>query len=141
MVKLVILRGLPNSNKDEIVKTRYPDYVHLETDMFFTLNGIYFYDKSKVPAAHKWCQEQVFKNLEEGKNVIVTNTFVKQWEITPYLIMSRNVGTDIEIIEATGKGNNKTNVPQDVIDRMSASWEDYNLVEAIKYLSNKFLAI
>lgn len=52
MVKLVVLRGLPDSNKDEIVKTQFPDFKHLESDMFFTLNGNYYYDKKRVGAAH-----------------------------------------------------------------------------------------
>lgn len=134
MVKLVILRGLPDSNKDEIVKTQFPDFKHLETDMFFTLNGNYFYDKKRVGTAHAWCQKEVIKCLQEDKNVIVTNTFVMRWEITPYLLMSHDFGTEIEVITATGKGDNKTNVPQEIIDRMRAAWEDFNLEEALLHL-------
>lgn len=141
MVKLVILRGLPDSNKDEIVKTQYSDFVHLEATMFFLLNGKYFYKKEDNTKAHKWCQEQVNNNLAHGKNVVVTNTFVRRWEIDPYILMSRALGTDLEIVTATGKGINKTNVPQEVIDNMKIRWEDINLVEAIKYLANKHLAI
>lgn len=54
-----------------------------------------------------------------------------RWEITPYLLMSHDFGTEVEVITATGKGDNKTNVPQEIIDRMKAAWENFDIKEAM----------
>ena len=134
MTKLIILRGLPDSNKDELVKDLFVNFTQFEADMFFMNNGVYSYNFKELDSAHKWCQQAVKKVLINGSNVIVTNTFVRQWELVPYLRIAKELDIEVEIITATGRGKNKTKVPQPTINKMRRNWEDVNLKEVMASL-------
>lgn len=132
-VQLIIVRGLPGSGKSTIAKnvvthvTSVGDTcVHFETDMFFTdETGEYKYDVSKIVRAHEWCQQSVFSALAAGKSVVVSNTFVKKWEVQPYLDFCREKGITTSIVVASGNYKNVHNVPENVIARMKSNWEDF----------------
>lgn len=118
---LKIIRGLPGSGKSTLAKTfKMP---HYEADMFFMEDGEYKFDYGKIKQAHQWCQDQVRKHLSEGQSVVVSNTFVKEWEMQPYIDMANEFGHEIEIITTKGNWPNVHGVPQEVIDRMRENWE------------------
>ena len=117
--QLILVRGLPGSGKTTLAN----DFgrLHFEADTYHVTNeGDYLFKQENIKAAHQWCQEQTLKSLQQGFRVVVSNTFVKKWEIQPYLDM----GFNTHIIEATGKFNNIHNVPQDVLERMKEEWEE-----------------
>jgi len=82
--EIVLIRGLPGSGKSTLAISM-SEYVHLEADMYLLIDGDYVYDASKVKAAHDWCVAQAKLNLEKGLNVVVSNTFVKLWEMDRYI--------------------------------------------------------
>jgi len=128
MPKLIIVRGLPGSGKStkakELIESGKAD-IHLEADMFFyDKKGNYIYDRSLLKEAHQWCQTVTKRNLVEGKSVVVSNTFVKMWEMKPYIEMCKELGIDYEIIKCEYNGSNIHSVPQEVIKRMKDSWEN-----------------
>lgn len=128
MSKLVIVRGIPGSGKSTFAKklAKETDSAHFEADMFFIKDGEYHFDASKIKEAHEWCRDQVHKSIEADQSVVVSNTFVKMWEIKPYLSMS----SDIEVVEMTTRYQNVHGVPEEVVTRMEENWEemDYSLL-------------
>lgn len=127
MTKLVLIRGLPGSGKSTMAKTLYKDLVHVEADMFYIDNGVYKFDAKKISSVHWWCQTKTLMNLINEKSVVVSNTFVKAWELQPYIKMAEELMIDIEIITATGNYSNIHGVPQTTIDRMENNWEEFEL--------------
>ncbi len=88
MLTLTLIRGLPGSGKSTLAKTLKG--VHLEADMYFVnSNGEYQYRPEAIGDAHQWCQNQTDYWLNQGKNVVVSNTFVKHWEMSVYKKLAR----------------------------------------------------
>jgi predicted kinase len=122
--RLVLIRGLPGSGKSTIAKKMVAEqgFTHLEADMFFIdkASGEYNFDPKRLPEAHRWCQSEAFRLLQEGKNVVVSNTFTQRWEFRPYQDMWPNV----EVKVATGSYQNAHGVTADKVAKMKARWED-----------------
>ena len=116
--EVVIIRGLPGSGKSTLAKSMV-DYQHFEADMYLEINGEYVYDASKIKQAHEWCVASAKNALEKGANVVISNTFVKLWEIQKYI----ELGFPYKILELQGKWPNIHGVPIEIIDIMAARWE------------------
>ena len=116
--EIVLIRGLPGSGKSTLARTMQ-DHVHFEADKFLEVNGVYIYDPSKVKDAHNWCIASAKNALSKGQNVVVSNTFVKLWELQKYV----NLGYPFKIIELKGKWKNIHGVPQEKIENMAQRWE------------------
>lgn len=128
MQELIIIRGIPGSGKTTMAKSYQgysESYSHYEADMFFMQNGIYNFDRAKIKNAHNWCQESVKSDLNAGKSVIVSNTFVARWEVQPYVDMALALNVPYKIITATGNYQNVHGVPPEVIERMKKNWENF----------------
>jgi predicted kinase len=95
------------------------DYEHFEADMFFERNGSYVFDGSRIKEAHAWCRQSAKQALDEGKRVVVSNTFTRLVEMEPYLSMAKKV----RVIEATGRWQNTHDVPQETLQSMATRWE------------------
>ncbi len=125
-MKMVIVRGLPGSGKSTIAKQLIGNEVHIkhfEADMYFMSNGAYIFDHTRLKEVHQQCQADVKSALLIGYDVVVSNTFVKKWEIEPYLLIAKDIGCDVEVIVATGEYSNVHGVPKEVIERMKSNWE------------------
>lgn len=127
VAKLTIIRGIPGSGKSTMAKKMINDGQadsHWETDMFF-LNekGEYIFDRNQLSDAHRKCQEKVRQDLEYNRRVIVSNTFVKKWEMQPYIDMAKELDVRFEILTAKGEFQNTHGVPEEVIVRMKNNWE------------------
>ena len=116
--EVVIIRGLPGSGKSTLAKSMV-DYLHFEADMYLEINGEYVYDASKIKQAHDWCVPSAKNALEKGANVVISNTFVKLWEIQRYI----ELGFPYKILELQGKWPNIHGVPIEMIDSMASRWE------------------
>ena len=129
-MNLVLVRGLPGSGKSTLAKAmaQAEGWHHIEADMFFmNQKGHYVFDKSKIREAHKWCQMRCRILLEYGDtNIIVSNTFCEEWEVTPYRIMALNTKACLSIITLQGDYGNIHNVPDEALERMKARF-DWNL--------------
>lgn len=94
--------------------------------MFFEVDGEYKFDITKIKEAHEWCQQKVRDCLLRGKYCIVSNTFVKLWEVQIYQDICYALGAGIHIMEALGNYGSVHNVPVETIERMRSTWEELN---------------
>lgn len=121
--QLILIRGMPGSGKSTLAKTM-TGFEHLEADMFFIdENGEYTYNPEKIKEAHEWCQLQTNDLLEQGKSVVVANTFIRLWELKPYREIAKDHGIEPLIIHATGKFGNTHGVPDDIVESMRSRFE------------------
>jgi predicted kinase len=117
--EILLIRGLPGSGKSTKAKTMV-GYRHLEADQFLEVNGEYVYDASKVKHAHDWCVSTAKEYLDQGHNVVVSNTFIKIWEMKRYIAL----GYPFRIIEMKDTFQNIHGVPQEKIDLMASGWQE-----------------
>jgi len=122
MTTITLYRGLPGSGKSTKAKSSGPDYV--EADMFFMRNGRYLYDNKKIKDAHIWCQSIARFNLQQGKDIAVSNTFIALHEIDIYLKIAKAYNAKVQIIECSGNFQNTHNIPQFKLDSMKDRWEE-----------------
>ncbi len=122
--QLVLIRGVPGSGKTTMAGLEFPDYQLVEADDYFIdEKGLYRYNSNLLKQAHRYCQNKTFRSLSNGVRVVVANTFVKLWEIQPYISFADKNHIQYEIIEAKGRFKNIHGVPQSVISRMIRDWE------------------
>ncbi len=141
MPNLLIIRGLPGSGKSifaksilnvsndcALVSKSFNNIIythHYEADMFFENDGIYNFQRKFVSFAHDWCYTNVIKSLLDGNNTIVSNTFVKFWELSKYIDLLKLLPElKIEIVELYTQFDSIHNVPTDTILKMKKSWEE-----------------
>ena len=119
-IELVILRGLPGSGKSTLAKTEYPDHVLVEADQFFVdpKTGEYHWRESLVSYAHTWCQTQVNRELMQGHNVVVANTFVRREDTKVYMEIAAANGASVVVRDCVGDYGSIHGVPDAAIERM-----------------------
>lgn len=138
---LYIIRGAPGSGK-----TTYA--LHLlnkgeiasfcEADRYFEnpFSGDYKFDPSKLKEAHEWCRsviENTMKNEVEmeknskvflARNIAVSNTFTRLWEIQPYIDIADKYGYQVKYIRMTGEFMNVHGVPESKVKEMRNRYEE-----------------
>lgn len=123
---LILVRGIPGSGKSTIAKKLAEEFdmIHLEADMYFTdKNDNYNFDHNQIKSAHHWCQFNTQLNMYHGRNVVVSNTFVRWFEIEPYDKFATDYNYHLVILEAIGNYNNVHDVPLEVVERMKRNFE------------------
>lgn len=129
---LIIIRGVQGSGKSTLatfirnglsLTNTAPE--HFEADMYFVdpVTGKYEWKGEDIGKAHRWCEYNVNKSMEEGKNVIVSNTFVKKKDYQVYLEMAQKHGYTVQEIICCGKFENKHGVPKEKVEEKRKAFE------------------
>ena len=120
---LLLIRGLPGAGKStmakSVVQRGYFD-IHLEADMFHMNRGRYNYKVGSAREAHLWCLNTTRVMLNNGKRVVVSNTFITLDELRPYL----ELGFDVAVEKAPGAWASTHDVPIEIIDHMRKRWQE-----------------
>lgn len=130
---MVLIRGLPGAGKTTMAKALFPEYDHYEADDYFNepvvneegyVTGIvYNFDSSKIRHAHFNCQSNTEESMQDGANVVVSNTFTTLSEIEPYITLAEVYNYQVFIIEAKGRFESVHNVPSTTLSKMAARWQ------------------
>lgn len=130
----IIIRGIPGSGKSTTAKAIQKDLTDkgrnvlwYEADSYFTHDGAYRFDASRLSDAHRQCLES-FKNALSRKGsttVIVSNTFTTLRELDPYVSFCKDNGIPFDVIRCTGEYGSIHGVPPATLDRMKARFQDY----------------
>ena len=92
---LVLVRGSSGSGKSTYARQLTSS--NFAADDFFEARGEF--DGSLLADAHCSCQLRVGKALRQGEPLIVVhNTFVRLWEMQPYLDMAQTHGYAVRVV-------------------------------------------
>lgn len=129
--KLVIVRGIPGSGKSTFAKRL--GILHFEADMWFDIHG--GFNRDKLKEAHEWCYERVSQELKNGNPVVVSNTFVRAWEMQKYLQLAEDLGIEVKILTMDGNYESIHGVPEETVrlmrDRFDTSIKDNTTKEEL----------
>ena len=131
---LHLVRGLPGSGKSTFARSlKYDNSFLVEADLYFTKDGKYNFDYSLLNEAHEWCFSETENALMNGKNVIVSNTFVSKRFILRYFNLAKKLNVGFELTDLFDSGltdeelvkRNLHSVPLDVISNMRRKYEKW----------------
>jgi len=121
---LFLVRGVPGAGKSTLAP--FLTSKHIEADMYFTINGEYNFDASKLIYAHKWCQDTCEDMMKWSEpKIVVSNTFSTEWEMNVYYELADKYGYKVfSVIVENRHGNSSVhNPPDDVVEKMRDRFE------------------
>lgn len=133
--KFIIVRGLPGSGKSTVARQICHSMtvfervsIICEADDYFMVNGVYNFDVSKLPQAHNTCFSKAVRAMEEGNNVIVSNTFTSIKELRPYFMLAKRNSIVPQVIVCQSNYGSIHGVPEESMRKMKARFV-YNIDE------------
>ncbi len=97
MKQVLIMRGVSGSGKSTFTMLHL-DALVVSADHFFDRLGRY--DKTLIKEAHRECYSKYVQALDAGiPKVIVDNTHIEAWEISPLIAYAEYKGYEYQIVE------------------------------------------
>lgn len=134
--QLMIIRGVQGSGKSTLAgmlmewatapwEETSESWRHFEADMYFIdpTTKEYKFKPEELGQAHRWCEYNVNEAMKNGKNVIVSNTFVKRKEMQPYIEMAQQHGYTVQEIICRGRFKNTHGVPEEKVESKRQAFE------------------
>ena len=99
-MNVIVLRGISGAGKSTWAAKHYPDAVIASADSYFLQeDGSYDYDPKQIDAAHEACYQTFVQALINREPLIVVdNSNVTVWEISPYVMPARSFGYEVEVL-------------------------------------------
>lgn len=121
---LYLIRGIPGSGKSTLARKLVKEENICEADQFFSQNGEYQFDRTRLAEAHKFCQAKcAARMLHQNEPVAVANTFIKRWEMDVYKQFAKEAKWNLVEIIVKSQFDSIHNVPIATIERMKAQFE------------------
>lgn len=135
MAKIYIMRGLPGAGKSTWARRNYPQAHVCSADSYFLDDeGVYRFNRALISRAHASCLRGFAEILasiagdpaNSPKVVIVDNTAIMAWEISPYYNLAMAYGHDAAIIHVKcdaeiAHSRNIHGVPLERVEKMDDS--------------------
>lgn len=122
---MVLVRGLPGSGKTTYAKENFVKvgFKHFETDMFFTKDGVFRYEPGKTKQATEWCHRAVRDAVKNTADIVVSNHFIRHWEMGYYLELA--VKNKYDVVVHTCLNNNQASslYPAELLQYMQKTFE------------------
>jgi predicted kinase len=125
---LYLIRGLPGSGKSSLMETFLTNEVvdeFYEADQFIDdINGELLYTSASITEAHRLCYQKTLDSLLRYENVGVSNTFVEDWELEPYLNLAKSINIKVVsiVVENRHEGVNTHQVPETTLNEMKTKF-------------------
>ena len=119
---LYILRGVSGSGKTTLAYTLENSLVDAHSyaaDDYFTNEGIYEFEASKLKDAHFWCKTMVEVDMKRDRvNIIVHNTNTSEREIKPYTDLADKFGYKVVSLVVENRHGSRSvhDVPSHVLE-------------------------
>ena len=120
MPELVIIRGIPGTGKTTMAKNDFKSHVHYESDMWFEKNG---FDMKKFKDAHEWCYLKVLLAMSEDRNIVVSNTFCRKFEMRAYFKAAMDYGYACRVINLEKEYGSVHDIEDWFMDTFRKRWE------------------
>lgn len=137
MTRLILIRGIPGSGKSTLAKqieTNTSCCIHLETDMYFYVNGVYEFDVKKLRFNHQRCLDNTNSYLNNYFSVVVSNTFTTKRELRPYFEIAKKYNIVPEVILCQNQFGSIHDVPDETIEKMKKRFQ-YDISDLFEELS------
>ncbi len=128
MGQVVLMRAIPGSGKSTLAKQLASkaqaegkkSVICSADDFFYELGqGAYAFDRTKIAEAHKYCFKKFMKAINDKVDlIIVDNTNLTAWEISPYKTFAEVHDYDFSINEVKAK-------PEDAFKRQEHGVPDF----------------
>lgn len=131
---VTLIRGISGSGKTTLAATlagAVGSVLAAADDYFLDELGEYSFNPSLLPQAHAHCLTVTRNALDEGRGIVVHNTFCERWEMQPYLDLAKQYGCQVTVASVYDGGRtdeelasrNEHGVPLAAIAGMRARWE------------------
>lgn len=145
MTCLYIIRGISGSGKTTLARQMASklECPHYEADMYFVNgNGEYVFDASKLQRAHAWCFNEVAEQLSMDRDVIVSNTFTRLWEMRNYIDFALERGVKVHIITCRSRYQNVHGLTEDMVNKQAARFQsNLDIAKELNYDAKRFSGI
>ena len=130
-LNLILLRGVSGAGKSTVAEL-FIDATIISTDDFFMKDGKYQFDANSLVENHMKCTAKAEQAMDTASAVsdvkhtlVIHNTFTKQWEMTPYLILAAKYGYTVHtlIVENRHGSDSIHDVPQTSVDAQRKRFE------------------
>ena len=123
MPDLILIRGLPGSGKSTLAKKLHKTHHHIEQDTYFKRDNRCLFDPIKLRNAQDWCLEVTEVSLTRGLSVVVSNWFITNAEVAPYIELAKRLNINVQVIELVTAYQNIHRIPLRTIAVMRTRWE------------------
>lgn len=105
MKEIILLRGIPGCGKTTIAN-KFSGILVEANHFFYDEKGNYNFDVKLISEAHKFCQNKVASLMNlNSRLIIVSNTFIEEWELEPYFILANKYGYTISSLIVENRHN------------------------------------
>ena len=133
MKTLYIVRGVSGSGKTTFAKELAERFAcrYFEADMYFVrVDGAYTFNPAMLPKAHEWCLNAVRDEIRAGYDVIVSNTFTREWEMQEYIRAALLHDYTVRVITCTGRYQNVHGLTEAMVAKQVARFESNEEIKA-----------